>query len=155
MTSNTESGRNDDTMRVRRGFVPLVRGQDIDVTQSGAVVIAAANDLHIGQGGGSAILAGNGIHIERGGGNVVASGAGISIKQGGAFVAAAPEIKFEKSFVAFAVGRSVEFGAGSRLIIEAKGAGILGLSIVASGLAAALTLRMVGSRSARQQRSRR
>jgi hypothetical protein len=107
----------------------LVVGQDVEVAQAGGLAFVAGNDIHLKEGGGSTLLAGNRITIEKGGGSFVASGSGVSIEQGGAGIVVAPEVRLSKAYVGLALGRSVEIGEDSRLLMGAREAVIAGASL--------------------------
>ena len=94
--------------KARRGFFPIIVGDQVSLQQGGAVVLAARDDLAVSQGGGQVIGAGNSISVSQGGSWIMGAGSGITVDQGGAGLVAGRHVRADRSIVGMAIGGTVE-----------------------------------------------
>lgn len=119
-------------VEARRGFFPVVIGDQVSVTQAGAQLFIAQGDLSISQGGG----------------RVMVSGRDASISQGGAGIAVAQRLHAERSYIGLALGKNIELTDDSRLILGSSQAAVLG---IVAGVACAMVTRLLAIRSRKRR----
>lgn len=124
----------------RRGFFPLVTGDEVNVRQAGAVAILARNDLSLGEGGGQMLACGNNMTVTNGGGWFLACGNRLTITNGGGAIAAGRHVDVRHGTVGVALGAQVTVGEGGRVLVGTREAAVIGL---AAGLACALLSRLL------------
>jgi hypothetical protein len=134
-------------MRVERGLVGAVQGEEIDIRGSGVGAAAAKRDLFLTNGGAGALAAAGNLTITNGGGGPMAVAGNVSITNGGAqtILAGGGATLGERSFVAFVLSPRVTVEAGARVLVSTRQALAFG-AVVAAGIVAAT--RVFGSRGA-------
>jgi len=129
--------------QARRGFFPFVTGENVEVRQAGAMAIAARNDLRVEQGGGRIMAAGHDMSVQQGGGSVMAAGNDLSVASGGGgIVAAGNTVTMTNSIAGLAVGRTVQVGDDSKIILGSAGSLAIG---ALAGMALATLIRAIRS----------
>ena len=126
-------------VNVKRGFFPIVMGDDVSIRQAGGMAFISRGDTELSQGGGQVILAGGATSIHQGGANLLASVGGVSISQGGAVVAAAGSIRVEQSYVGVALAPGIDI-SDSRILLGPREAVLFG---AVAGVAAAVVTRLL------------
>ena len=124
--------------KARRGFFPIIVGDQVSLQQGGAVVLAAGDNLAVSQGGGQVIGAGNSVSVSQGGSWIMGAGSGITVDQGGAGLMAGRHVRADRSIVGMAVGGTVEI-EDSKVIVGSA------LTLIA-GIAIGFVLGWLGSR---------
>lgn len=114
----------------RRGFFPIIVGDQVSLQQGGAIVLAAKDNLAVSQGGGQVIGAGNSIAVSQGGSWIMGAGSAINVDQGGAALMAGRHVRADRSIVGMAVGGTVEI-EDSRVIV---GSALTLMAGVAAGM---------------------
>ena len=114
----------------RRGFFPIVVGDQVSLQQGGAVVLAAKDNLQVSQGGGQLIGAGNSISVSQGGSWIMGAGSGITVDQGGAGLIAGRHVRANRSVVGVVIGANVEV-EDSKVIV---GSGLTLMTGIALGM---------------------
>jgi hypothetical protein len=122
-------------MRVERGLVGAVRGQEVDIRDSGVGAAAAEGNLFLTNGGAGALAAGGNLTITNGGGGPMAVAGDVSITNGGAqtIVAAGGARLGERSFVAFVLSPRVTVEEGAKVLFSTPQALALG-AVVSAGI---------------------
>jgi hypothetical protein len=117
----------------RRGFFPLVHGDEVDLRQAGAAGVLARGDVSIRAGGANLLVTGGDLHIEQGGGQTLLAAGDVTIRQGGTIVAAARSVKVDRGWVGLALGGRVDLDDSRVLLgpVEALALGA-GLGMVAA-----------------------
>jgi hypothetical protein len=129
----------EERVRARRGFFPVVVGEDVSVQQAGGTVFVSKANTDITQGGAQVVLNGGNASIHQGGAQVLASGGDVSISQGGALFALARGIRAEQSYIGVALGRAVNL-ADSKVVLGPREAAVFG---AVAGTAAAVMMRLL------------
>ena len=132
-----------DTTQIERGLVGAVRGEEVDIRDSGVGAAAASGDLFLTNGGAGALAAAGNLTITNGGGGPMAVAGDVSITNGGAqtILAAGGATLRERSFVAFVLSPKVTVEAGARVLCSTPQALAFGAVVSAGILAAARLLR--------------
>lgn len=125
--------------QVQRGLVGAVRGDEVDIRDSGVGAAAASRDLFLTNGGAGALAAAGNLTITNGGGGPMAIGGNVSITNGGAqtILAAGGATLGERSFVAFVLSPKVTIEPGARVLCTTRQAIAFGAVVSAAILAAA------------------
>lgn len=120
---------------VRRGFFPLVTGDEVSVSQAGSNTIISAGDLGITQGGGQALVAGGAVSIHQGGVLALAAGGDVHVEQGGAVAIAAGTVHTKDSFVGVAIAGTLDMDSSRVLLgpVSAAAAGVAFAVVVLLG----------------------
>lgn len=126
MTGPTE------TVTARRGFFPVVAGDEVHVQQAGANAMFAAGNLTVEQGGASVMVAGGDAAIEQGGASIIAAAGDVDIRAGGAAVVAAGAVRVEGGIVGIAAGGTVKLH-DSRVLLTPPEAAALGVALAITG----------------------
>ncbi len=118
----------DESTRVvaRRGFFPVVIGDEVSVAQAGGRLFVSRGDIHLTQGGAQRMLAGGDVTITEGGVLMLMAGGDVSIREGGAAVVVGGSFRAEASFVGFAIGRDVEISDDSNVMFGPQQAAVFG-----------------------------
>ncbi|RPJ70015.1 MAG: hypothetical protein EHM24_16855 [Acidobacteria bacterium] len=106
-------------VRARRGFFPVVYGNNVEVSQGGGVLFIAKDELEIEQGGGQWMIGLRKLEVERGGCGVMVAG----------------QAEVSRGFIGVLVARRAEFKEGSRVLMtlpQALAAGLVAGAIVAA-----------------------
>ena len=146
-------------VEARRGFFPVVTGDevslvqagatfclsrgDLGMTQAGARLSMAGGNLSIREGGSLLTLAGGDASIEEGGSLLLLAGRDVSISEGGAAVVAARQVRAERSFLGFVLGGKIDVADDSTLLIGSGQAAIFG---AVAGLVCAIAGRLFAGR---------
>lgn len=132
-------------MRVERGLVGAVQGEDVDIRGSGVGAAAAKRDLFLTNGGAGALAAAGNLTITNGGGGPMAVAGDVSITNGGAqtIVAGRSAALGERSFVAFVLAPKVIVEPGAKVLVSTRQALAFGAVVAAGAVTAA---RLIGSR---------
>ena len=112
-------------VKARRGFFPVVAGNDVSIEQAGAAVLLSRSAMELTQAGGHVILSGGSTSIHQGGATLMASGGDVSISQGGAMVTAARSIRAERSYIGVAVTPRIE-AADTTILVGSREAALIG-----------------------------
>ena len=129
--------------QIERGFVGAVRGEEVDIRDSGVGAAAASRDLFLTNGGAGALAAAGNLTITNGGGGPMAVGGNVSITNGGAqtILAAGGATLGERSFVAFVLSPKVTVEPGARVLCSTPQALAFGAVVSAAILAVARMVR--------------
>lgn len=129
--------------QVQRGLVGAVRGDEVDIRDSGVGAAAASRDLFLTNGGAGALAAAGNLTITNGGGGPMAIGGNVSITNGGAqtILAAGGATLGERSFVALVLSPKVTIEPGARVLCSTRQALAFGAVVSAAMLAAAGLMR--------------
>jgi len=132
-----------ESTQVQRRLVGAVRGDEVDIRDSGVGAAASAGDLFLTNGGAGALAAKGNLTITNGGGGPMAVGGDVSITNGGAqtIVAAGSATLGEHSFVAFVLSPRVTVESGARVLCSTPQALAFGAVVSAAILAAAQLVR--------------
>jgi hypothetical protein len=119
---------NDQTTRVeaRRGFFPVVLGDEVSVAQAGGRLFVSRGDIHLSQGGAQRMVARGDVTINQGGAQMLLTGGDVSIREGGAMIAVAANVQARSSYVGLAIGRDVEISDDSTLLFGPRQAAVFG-----------------------------
>ena len=130
-----------ETTQIERGLVGAVRGEEVDIRDSGVGAAASSGDLFLTNAGAGALAAKGNLTITNGGGGPMAIGGDVSITNGGAqtILAAGGARLGERSFVAFVLSPSVTVEPGARVLCSTPQALAFG-AVVSAGIVAAAAL---------------
>jgi hypothetical protein len=136
-------------VRLRLGAVGFVRGEKVDLRQSGAGLAIAGGEmtverggartmvsvgaLNVTQGGAAVILSGGETSIQQGGAGTLVSFGPTRIEQGGSVVLVTPRATVgARGFVGIALTPRLELAPGARVLAGPRelSAGVLGLAAV-------------------------
>ena len=130
-------------VEARRGFFPVVIGDEVSVAQAGAQFCVSRGNLSLAQGGGKVLMAGGDLSIRQGGSLFLAAGGDVSVSEGGAGVAVARRVHVERSYVGLVLGQNIEIAADSKMLLGPQQAAMFG---AAAGLVCAMSLRLLTRR---------
>ncbi len=119
-------------------------GHDLELTTSAAALVSAKGDVTMHQAGAWALIGGGDVSVSQGGSWVVVA-KDYSVETGGNGVVAAAEANVSHGFVGFLLAPRATLSDDSRVIIDSKGALIIGAAFVL-GL---FILGLFGARAAR------
>ena len=127
-----------DGTQVERGLIGAVRGEQVDIRDSGVGAAAASGDLFLTNGGAGVLAAAGDLSITNGGGGPMAIRGNVSITNGGAqtILAAGGASLGERSFVAFVLSPKVTVEDGARVLCTTRQALAFG-AVVSAGILAA------------------
>ncbi|MDH5224793.1 MAG: hypothetical protein OEW66_10875 [Actinomycetota bacterium] len=132
-----------DTTQIERRIVGAVRGEEVDIRDSGVGAASSSGDLFLTNAGAGALASRGNLTITNGGGGPMAIGGDVSITNGGAqtIVAAGGATLGERSFVAFVLSPKVTVEPGARVLCSTRQALAFGAVVSAAMLAAARMMR--------------
>ena len=138
-----------ESTQVERGLVGTVRGDEVDIRDSGVAAAAASRDLFLTNGGAGVLAAAGNLTITNGGGGPMAIGGNVSITNGGAqtILAAGGATLGERSFVAFVLSPKVTVEPGAKVLCSTPQALAFGAVVGAAILTAFRFLRGAGDSS--------
>jgi hypothetical protein len=109
-----------EVVRARRGFFPVIYGDNVEVSQGGGVIFIAKDELEIKQGGGQWMIGFRKLEVE----------------QGGCAVMLAGRAEVSRGFIGVLAARRAELKEGSRVLMTLPQALVAGL-VAGAVLAAA------------------
>lgn len=132
-----------ESTHVERGLVGTVRGDEVDIRDSGVAAAAASRDLFLTNGGAGVLAAAGNLTITNGGGGPMAIGGNLTITNGGAqtILAGGGATLGERSFVAFVLSPKVTVEPGARVLCSTPQALAFGAVVGAAILTASRFLR--------------
>jgi len=101
---------------VRCGFVPIIKGDAVEIKNAGAVAVLAQADINVREGGAQVMLAGGDISVEQGGAQMMLARGDIAINAAGAMVAAGTTVGVTDGLVGIALGGRVDLN-NSRVLL--------------------------------------
>lgn len=110
----------------RRGFFPLITGDQVSLKQGGALALVAKNSMQVTQGGGQLVGAGNSISVSQGGSWIMGAGRSVTIDQGGSGIVAARNVRAQRSILGIVFGSEVSI-EDSKILLGASKSFALGL----------------------------
>ena len=101
---------------VRSAFVPVMKGDSIDMKNAGAIAVFARGEVTVREGGAQMMLTGGDLTVEQGGAQTIVARGDVSIREGGALAVAAPNVEITDGWVGMALGARVDI-TGSRVLL--------------------------------------
>jgi hypothetical protein len=138
-----------ESTQVERGLVGAVKGDEVDIRESGVGAAAASRDVFLTNGGAALLAAGGNLTITNGGGGPMAIGGNVSITNGGAqtILAAGGATLGERSFVAFVLSPKVTVEPGATVLCSTPQALAFGAVVGAAILTATRLIRKASNSS--------
>ena len=126
----------------RRGFFPVVAGEDVQVREGGGLVFLAKSNMAVTQGGGQWLVAGGDQTLQQSGGACLIAGKNQILEQSGGAVLIARQARITSGFVGLLIAGRTTVQGGARVLVP------ISVSAVVAGAAGLAFGLLLGRRRA-------